>query len=127
MSTEDKMTIDERRKYLRIIRQRYRKANRKEKGWILDEMEAVTGMHRKSLIRLICGDLERQPRSRERGDTYGPEVDDALRVIAESRTTSVPIVSSRSWRIQPATWPSTVKWRYLPRCWSNWSALASPP
>ena len=84
MSTEDKMTIDERRKYLRIIRQRYRKANRKEKGRILDEMEAVTGLHRKSLIRLICGDLERQPRSRERGDIYGPEVDDALRVIAES-------------------------------------------
>jgi hypothetical protein len=84
MSTEDKMTIDERRKYLRIIRQRYRKANRRGKGQILDEMEAVTGLHRKSLIRLICGDLERQPRSRERGSAYGPEVDDALRVIAES-------------------------------------------
>jgi len=84
MSTEDKMTIDERRKYLRIIRQRYRKTNRIGKGRILDEMEAVTGMHRKSLIRLLSGDLERQPRSRERGDAYGPEVEDALRVIAES-------------------------------------------
>jgi len=84
MSTEDKMTIDEQRKYLRIIQRRYHKANRGEKGQMLDEMEAVTGMHRKSLVRLISGNLERQPRSRERGKTYGPEVDDALRVIAES-------------------------------------------
>jgi transposase InsO family protein len=47
-------------------------------------MEAVTGSHRKSLIRLINGSLERNPRRRQRGHTYGPEVDDALRVIAES-------------------------------------------
>lgn len=32
MSTEDKMTIDERRKYLRKMRQRYMQANRKERG-----------------------------------------------------------------------------------------------
>ncbi|MBC8252676.1 MAG: integrase [Ardenticatenia bacterium] len=30
------------------------------------------------------GSLERKPRRRQRGRTYGPEVDDALRVIAES-------------------------------------------
>jgi len=47
-------------------------------------MEAVTELHRKSLIRLMNGSLERQPRQRQRGWTYGPEVDDALRVIAES-------------------------------------------
>jgi hypothetical protein len=47
-------------------------------------MEAITGLHRKSLIRLISGSLERKPRRKQRGRTYGPEVDDALRVISES-------------------------------------------
>jgi hypothetical protein len=84
MSTEDQMTIDERRKYLRRMKKRYRQANRKEQGHLLDEMEAVTELHRKSLIRLMNGSLERTPRLKQRGRTYGPEVDDALRVIAES-------------------------------------------
>jgi hypothetical protein len=47
-------------------------------------METVTELHRKSLIRLMKGSLARQPRRRQRSRTYGPEVDDALRVIAES-------------------------------------------
>jgi hypothetical protein len=47
-------------------------------------MEAVTGMHRKALTRLMNGSLERKPRSTGRGVTYGPQVDDALRVINES-------------------------------------------
>ena len=84
MSIEDPMTIDERRKYLRKMQERYRQAGRKERGHLLDEMEAVTELHRKNLIRLMSGNLARQPRRRQRGRTYGPEVDDALRVIAES-------------------------------------------
>jgi hypothetical protein len=84
MSTDDKMSIDERRKYLRRMEKRYRQADRTERGRLLDEMEAVTELHRKSLIRLLNGGLDRRPRRRERGRTYGPEVDDALRVIAES-------------------------------------------
>jgi hypothetical protein len=84
MSTEEKMTIDERRKYLRLMQPRYVKAGRSEKGQLLDEMEVVTGLDRKTLIRLMKGSLERKRRSRERGATYGPEVDDALRVIDES-------------------------------------------
>jgi hypothetical protein len=47
-------------------------------------MDAVTGLHRKFLIRLINGDLLRTPRRRERGTIYDPEVDDAVRVIARS-------------------------------------------
>ena len=50
MSTDDKMTIDERRKYLRLMK------------W----------------------PLIRKQRRKQRGRTYGPQVDDALRVIAES-------------------------------------------
>ena len=84
MSTEDKMNIDERRKYLRRMKKRYVQVGRKGQGHLLDEMEAVTELHRKSLIRLMSGSLERKPRQRQRGRTYGPEVEYALSVIAES-------------------------------------------
>jgi len=84
MSIEEKMTIDERRKYLHKMQKRYIKANRKEKGQLLDEMEQVTELHRKYLIELLRGNLKRQQRKRQRGRTYGSEVDDALRVIYES-------------------------------------------
>ena len=84
MPNEEKMSIDERRKYLWLIRKRYLKGNKIERGSLLDEMEAVTALHRKSLISLMSGSLERKPRRKQRGRTYGPEVDDALRVISES-------------------------------------------
>jgi hypothetical protein len=84
MSDTEKMTIDERRKYLRMMKERYVKAGRKAKGQLLDEMEAVTGLDRKTLIRLMNGGLARKPRRRQRGTIYGPQVDDALRVIYES-------------------------------------------
>jgi len=61
MSTEDEMTIDERRKYLRRMKKRYCQANRKEREHLLDEMEAVTELHRKSLIRLMNSPLGHQP------------------------------------------------------------------
>ena len=51
MSNEEQMTIEERYKYLRKMQKRYRKAKRAEKGRLLDEMMAVTGLHRKSLSR----------------------------------------------------------------------------
>lgn len=47
-------------------------------------MEQITQLHRKSLIRLLGGDLTRKKRRKQRSRTYGAEVDDALRVIAES-------------------------------------------
>jgi len=84
VSIEDKMTIDERRKYLQRMKARYVRANRKEQGLLLDEMEAVTGMHRKSLIRLLNSTMERQPRERQRGRTYDKAVQDTIGIIAES-------------------------------------------
>jgi len=84
MSIEDKMTINERRKYLHKIQKRYREADRKAKGRLLDEMEQVTELDRKYLIALLGSNLKRKARRRQRGRTYGPEVDDALRVIDES-------------------------------------------
>lgn len=82
MSTEDKMSIDERRKYLRQMKKRYEKAGRKEKGQLLNEMEAVTELERKTLIRLMNGSLKRKARRKQRGRIYGKEVEDALRIIA---------------------------------------------
>lgn len=84
MSTEEKMNVDERWKYLRMMKRRYEQGRRQACRQLLDEMEAVTGLHRKSLIRLMNSSLERQPRQRQRGRVYGAEVDGALRVIAES-------------------------------------------
>lgn len=84
MSSDERMTIEERRKYLRTMQKRYRQADRRTKSRLLDEMGAVTAMHRKALIRLMGGDLQRQRRRRERGATYGAEVKQALGVIAES-------------------------------------------
>jgi hypothetical protein len=59
MPNEEKMTIDERRKYLRLIKKRYLKAGKLQRGRLLDEMQAVTCLHRKSLIHLMSGSLER--------------------------------------------------------------------
>lgn len=84
MPKEEKMTLDERRKYLKIQQRRYKKDKRKERTNLLSEMEETTGLHRKSLIRLMKSDLKRKVRIKQRGTTYGAEVDDALRVIAES-------------------------------------------
>jgi len=85
MSPEECMTINERRKYLHKMRVRYWQApNRQERSRLLDEMEAVTELHRKSILRLIHGELARKPRRKQRGKTYGAEVKAVLRVIAES-------------------------------------------
>lgn len=84
MTTEEQMTIDERYKYLRMMKARYVEADRLERGRLLDEMEAVTGQHRKSLIRRINSRLKRRPRKRERERTYGADVTAAIRVVAAS-------------------------------------------
>ena len=82
---EKRMTIDEERKYLHKMRIRYWQSEGKlERGQLLDEMQEVTGKHRKSLIRLINGELARKKRKRERGSTYGAKVQDAVKLIARS-------------------------------------------
>src|SRR5215211_2960648 len=79
------MTITERRKYLSRMASRYQQADRAGRSRLLDEMEAMVGLHRKSLLRVLRpGGLVRQPRVQQRGREYGPAVDDALRVIWES-------------------------------------------
>ncbi len=63
MPSEEGMTVDERRKYLKVAAPRYAKAKRPERSGLLTEMAAVTGLHRKCLLRLLHGPtLRRAPR-----------------------------------------------------------------
>jgi hypothetical protein len=67
------------------MQDRYVAADRAGRSRLLDDLAALTGLHRKSVVRLLNGpSLERQPRRRQRGREYGIAVDDALRVIWES-------------------------------------------
>ncbi len=85
MATDEAMTIDERRKYLAKMRTRYRQATRQERSRLLTEMEAITGLHRKSLTRLMAQpSLRRVPRRTQRGSVYGPPVRRVVRIVWES-------------------------------------------
>ena len=42
MPIDDKMTVNERRKYLKVMRPRYGRAGRAERSVLFTEMEAVT-------------------------------------------------------------------------------------
>jgi len=87
MTTEEKMNIAERYKYLRIQHARYRRAQtRQEKQVLLNEMEAVTGLQRKYLIQLMGRvRLQRRQRSREREKTYRQDVDAVLALVWEAQ------------------------------------------
>jgi len=84
MPNEEKMTINERYKYLRIVQKQYCKVTRKERSQLLDQMQHVTRLNRKTLIRRMNSEIARKPRRKQRGETYGHDVDDALRVISET-------------------------------------------
>jgi len=84
MMSEERMTIEERYKYLRMMQKRYQKAGRKERVELLTEMEVITKMHRKSLIRLMKGLVVRKRREKQRGREYGYELENALGIIYRS-------------------------------------------
>ena len=84
MGEPEPMTLSERRKYLRLLQPSYRSASRRERSKLLDEAQRVTRQHRKSLIRLLRSNLERKPRSRQRGRSYGPQVEYAVRLVART-------------------------------------------
>jgi hypothetical protein len=71
------------REYAAVQRERYLAASRAEKGRLLDEVVAVTGLHRKAAIRL----LRRPPRAPTgqsragRPRVYGPAVAQAAEVL----------------------------------------------
>jgi hypothetical protein len=79
------MTIDERRKYVKLMAERYRQAKRSERSALLSEMEQVSKLHRKHLLRLLNGEsLERKKRSTPRSRTYGLEVERVVIRVWES-------------------------------------------
>ena len=85
MATKDEMTRDERRKYLKRMKPRYETAKRNEHSDLLTEMEQVTGMHRKSLTRLLHeANLERQKRSTPRPVSYGQDIEQIIVQVWES-------------------------------------------
>ena len=85
MQDETHMTIAEHWKYLGLMRGRYLLASRAEQSRLLNEMHAVTGMHRKTLLRLLhAADLRPHPRTKQPGKTSATRVDDVIRLIWES-------------------------------------------
>ena len=86
MPNAERMTADEQRKYLKAVAPRYAKAGRTERTALLTKMAAVTGLHRKSLLRLLHGPtLDRTPpQPRWRRKRYGLAVADVVRVVWES-------------------------------------------
>jgi len=82
---KDEMTIDERRKYVKLMASRYQKAKRSERSQLLTEMEQMTKLHRKHLTRLLNGaSLERKKRQTPRSRTYGLEVERMILHVWES-------------------------------------------
>ena len=72
--------------YLCRIWPEYRKAGRKERGRLLDEVCRVTGYHRKYAVRRLNGapPENRPPRRRLRGPSYSRAVDQGLRLVWEA-------------------------------------------
>ena len=86
MPTPDEMTIDERRKEVKLMQPRYRKAKRQERSPLLSEMEPGSKLHRKHVIRLLNGEsLERKQRRTPRSRPSGLEVEGVVLPVWESR------------------------------------------
>jgi hypothetical protein len=86
MPTEDEMSVNERRTYVKRMKGRYVAAKRAERGRLVTEMELVTGLHRKSLTRLMhAASLERKKRATPRPRSYGLEVERVIVRVWESR------------------------------------------
>ena len=76
-----KMGIDNRYAYLEMQYERYHQADLQSKSALLTEMTEVTGLRRKSLIRLMSKPPERRKRSKQRSRIYGAETEYVVRVI----------------------------------------------
>ena len=71
---------------LATIRDRYQRSTKRDKGRILDEFTAVTGLHRKHAIRILAGsdgEREQQPSLAGRG-IYDEAVREAVIVVWEA-------------------------------------------
>ena len=71
--------------YVQALKPRYRKASKEEKGRMLDEFTNVTGLHRKSAIRLL-NRVSRAKTGKRRGRRcgYGSDVVGMLKAVWEA-------------------------------------------
>lgn len=84
MATEE-MNVNERLKYLCVVRERYVQADRATKSAILTAMQADTNLHRKYLIARMNGPaIQRRKRKRERSRSYGPDVEQTISLVADA-------------------------------------------
>ena len=115
MPTRQKMSLRSRREYLTIKQVDYRKASRKERSAMLDEMVQVTQLNRKDITQLMKSDLARKPRRRQRGRTCGKDVEEAVLFVAECLDfiTSVPTVwdETRALTAQVGDWVAVARRR----------------
>jgi hypothetical protein len=74
MKEDTKMSQSGKRELVERLRHRYLQAGRKEKTKILDEFTAVTGLHRKSAIRVLRQGYERSRERRGRKRQYSGTV-----------------------------------------------------
>ena len=73
------MTLKAKRELLKVLRPRYLKASKAEKGRILDEFVAATGYHRKYAIHLLKNGPPKRRKHKRRNQTiYTPDVVAAL-------------------------------------------------
>jgi len=85
MPTEEQMTVNERRKYLKLMKPLYQQAKRGERSRLLSQMQEVTGLHRKSVLRLLhASSLARKKRTTPRKRTYGLAVEQVILLVWES-------------------------------------------
>ncbi len=77
------MTLESKREYTQLMRERYRKAGKKEKSQILDEFIKVIGYHRKAAIRTLLKIPKAKNRHRGRPSQY-KEVVEPLQAIWEA-------------------------------------------
>ncbi|MRR29931.1 integrase, partial [bacterium] len=84
MPKKNPMTVQDRNQHLKNEQELYREAGRRKKGEMLTHLHDVTGLGRKTLITKLGSDLKSKPRHKQRGRNYGPEVDDAIRVVWET-------------------------------------------
>ena len=84
MSDQEKMTIDERYKYLRLMHRRYYTANRRQPSDLLEEAQSMTGLGKYLCYLLNRHGPIRKPRIRQRGPHYSGEALHTVAVVAEA-------------------------------------------
>jgi hypothetical protein len=78
-----KISMGARREVLAVVAERYRTAERREKGHILDELTATTGWHRKHAVRALSAKRRGQKAAQQRGRKYDA-IRDALTALWEA-------------------------------------------